>query len=56
LLSQTEPVAEVFTRFEDKWIYSKLENDAVLELPSLEVQIVLSGLFENLPPLEETAV
>jgi Uma2 family endonuclease len=52
LLSQTEPVAEVFVRHNDKWIYSKLENEDVLELPQLEAQIVLSNLFENLPPLE----
>jgi Uma2 family endonuclease len=52
VLSQVQPVAEVFTRHDQKWIYSKLENDDVLELPSLETQIVLSSLFENLPPLE----
>jgi Uma2 family endonuclease len=52
LLSQAQPIAEIFTRFENKWIYSKLENDDLLELPSLGAQVVLSTLFIDLPPIE----
>jgi Uma2 family endonuclease len=52
LLSQKEPVAEVFIRDGADWRYKKLEGDAALVFPSLEFEVKLSSLFENLPPSE----
>jgi Uma2 family endonuclease len=52
LLSQKEPVAEVFSRDGADWRYKKLEGDAALVFPSLEFEVKLSSLFENLPPSE----
>ncbi len=52
LLSQVEPIAEVFARDGTDWRYKKLEGDAVLPFPSLELEIVLASFYQNLPPLE----
>jgi hypothetical protein len=52
LLSQNEPVAEVFARSNDKWIYERLTNDAKLKFTSLELEVVLSDLYKNLPDAE----
>jgi Uma2 family endonuclease len=52
LLSQKEPIAEVFIRDGADWRYKKLEGDAALVFPSLEFEVKLSSLFENLPPSE----
>jgi Uma2 family endonuclease len=52
LLSQTDPVAEVYARDDAGWHYQKLEGDAELVFPSLEFRVVLSSLYEKLPPLE----
>ncbi len=52
LLSQSEPIAEVYVRDDAGWRYHKLEGDAELVFPSLEFKVVLSSLYENLPPLE----
>ncbi len=52
LLSQTEEIAEVYSRDGSDWRYKKLEGEAVLKFPSLEFEIVLSGLYAQLPPLE----
>lgn len=52
LLSQREPLAETFVRHDSQWLYSKLGNDDVLRLPSLQCEIILSSLYENLPLLE----
>jgi Uma2 family endonuclease len=62
LLSQHEPSAEVFsrdaasrdtsTRQGDKWLYELLTGDGALRFPSLEKEIVLSSLYQNLPTLD----
>jgi Uma2 family endonuclease len=52
LLSQTAPVAEVFSRDGETWRYQKLEGDAALRLECIQFEVTLSGLYENLPPLE----
>ncbi len=52
LLSQVEPIAEVFSRDGAEWRYKKLEGNAVLQFPSLDFEVVLSSLYEQLPPLE----
>ena len=52
LLSQVEPIAEVFSRDGADWRYKKLEGDAALHFPSLEFEVVLSSLYAQLPPLE----
>jgi Uma2 family endonuclease len=52
LLSQHEPSAEVYLRQGDKWLYESLTGDATLRFPSLETEILLSSLYQNLPPLE----
>jgi Uma2 family endonuclease len=55
LLSQHEPSAEVYSRQGDKWLYELLTGDARLRFQSLETEIVLSSLYQNLPPLEAEA-
>jgi Uma2 family endonuclease len=52
LLSQVEPIAEVFSRDDADWRYKKLEGDAILHFPSLEFELILSSLYAQLPPLE----
>ncbi len=52
LLSQTEAIAEVYSRDGTEWRYKKLEGEAVLKFPSLEFEMVLSSIYEQLPPLE----
>jgi Uma2 family endonuclease len=52
LISQTDLVAEVFTRDGDTWRYQKLEGDAMLRLECLEFEVPVSNLYANLPPLE----
>ena len=52
LLSQNEPVAEVYLRIEDKWLYQRLVGDAMLTFSSLEFEVVLSDLYQNLPEAE----
>ena len=52
LLSQAEPIAEVFSKDGTEWRYKKLEGNAVLHFPSLEFEMVLSTLYAQLPPLE----
>jgi Uma2 family endonuclease len=52
LLSQTQPIAEVYSRSDSDWRYKKLEGDSKLVFPSLEFEVVLSSLYQNLPPLE----
>lgn len=56
LLSQNEPVAEVFSRTDNKWLYERLTGDTKLKFASLELEIVLSDLYLNLPieELEES--
>ena len=53
LLSQNEPIAEVFSRTENKWFYERLIADAQLFLPSLEFGFTLSDLYQNLPSEED---
>jgi Uma2 family endonuclease len=53
LLSQSEAVAEVFSRIENKWLYERLTADAQLYFPSLEFGFTLSDLYQNLPPEED---
>ncbi len=52
LLSQVEPIAEIFSRDGTEWRYKKLEGDAALHFPSLGFEVVLSSLYAQLPPLE----
>ncbi len=52
LLSQVEPIAEVYTRDDAGWRYQKLEGNAELVFASLEFKVVIRSLYENLPPLE----
>lgn len=52
LLPQHEVTAEVFTRDGSDWRYKKLEGDAKLVFPKLEVEIELSSLYAQLPALE----
>jgi Uma2 family endonuclease len=52
LLSQNEPVAEVFSRNDGKWLYERLTGDSKLRFASLELEIVLSDLYQNLPAAE----
>jgi Uma2 family endonuclease len=56
LLSQNEPVAEVFSRTDNKWLYERFTGDAKLKFASLELEIVLSDFYKNLPieELEES--
>ncbi len=49
LLSQNEAIAEIFSRNDDKWLYERLTGDATLRFSSLELEIVLSDLYKNLP-------
>jgi Uma2 family endonuclease len=52
LLSQTQAIAEMYSRDDTDWRYKKLEGDAALVFPSLDFEIVLSHLYAQLPPLE----
>ncbi len=52
LLSQVEPIAEVFSKDGSEWRYKNLEGDAVLHFSGLDFKLVLSSLYEQLPPLE----
>jgi Uma2 family endonuclease len=49
LLSQHEPVAEVFSRNDGKWLYERFTDNEKLKFSSLEFEIVLSDLYQNLP-------
>jgi Uma2 family endonuclease len=53
LLSQREPVAEVFWRDGDTWRYEVVENGAKLRFSALEFEVALSNLFNQLPSLED---
>ncbi len=53
LLSQSEAVAEVFSRSESKWLYERFTADDMLHFPSLEYSFTLSDLYKNLPPQED---
>ncbi len=55
LLSQNEAVAEVFTRQQNKWMYERMTGDAELSFSSLAFNVVLSELYQNLPPIESDA-
>jgi Uma2 family endonuclease len=52
LISQNEPVAEVFSRTDGKWLYERFTEDAKLIFSSLKLEIVLSDLYQNLPDAE----
>jgi Uma2 family endonuclease len=53
LLSQDAGVAEVYTRDGNIWRYETLEGDAVLHLHNLGLEVQLSHLYAQLPPLED---
>lgn len=53
LLSQHEPIAEVFSRQGNSWLYQRLTGEAKLSFSSLGFEFTLSELYQNLPPLEE---
>jgi Uma2 family endonuclease len=52
LLAQHAPIAEVYTRDGHTWRYERLEGDAALRFNCLDLEVQLSDLFEQLPPLE----
>ena len=52
LLSQSEAVAEIYSRQASKWIYERISGDALLTFSSLDFDVVLSELYQNLPPSE----
>jgi Uma2 family endonuclease len=52
LLSQNEAVAEIYSRQENKWIYERITGDKLLIFSGLELEIVLSELYQNLPATE----
>ncbi len=52
LLSQSEAVAEVYSRAQNKWIYERISGDVPLTFSSLDFEFALSGLYQNLPTLE----
>ena len=52
LLSQNEPVCEVFSRQAEKWLYERLAGDAKLVFSSLGFEVVISDLYQNLPAPE----
>jgi Uma2 family endonuclease len=52
LLSQNEPVAEVYSRQGEKWLYERLTDTAVLKFSNLEFEFMLSDLYQNLPTEE----
>jgi Uma2 family endonuclease len=50
LLSQDEPLAEVYSRQSDGvWLYQKLVRNAVLHFPSIAFDVPLESLYEDLP-------
>ena len=53
LLSQKEPIAEVFSRQEEHWKYERLTDTAILKFSSLAFEFVLSDLYKNLPVIQE---
>ncbi len=53
LVSQNQTIVEVFLRQDEKWIYEHLTNNDILKFPSLEFELRLSDLYENLPAIEE---
>jgi Uma2 family endonuclease len=53
LLSQNEPVADVYSRQADgTWRHDILERGASLHFSGIDFSIDLDALYENLPPLE----
>jgi Uma2 family endonuclease len=53
LLSQDEPIAEVYSRQSDGvWLYQKLIGNAVLRFPRLAVDVSLEALYQDLPSSE----
>jgi Uma2 family endonuclease len=53
LLSQSQAVAEVFSRQEEHWKYERLIENEVLKFSSLAFELVLSDLYKNLPAIEQ---
>jgi Uma2 family endonuclease len=48
LLAQDTPRAEVYRRLEDEsWRYDVLENDAILELPCVDLKLPVSSLYRG---------
>ena len=45
LLSQSEPVAEVYSRRGEQWLYERVTGDAALRFPLLELQFALSEIY-----------
>jgi Uma2 family endonuclease len=53
LVSQHEPMAEMYTRQGEKWLYERLTGADLVRLDSLEFELSLSDLYKNLPALED---
>jgi Uma2 family endonuclease len=53
LLTQREPIAEMYSRQGEKWLYERFTGDDLVKFPSLEFEVRLSELYKKLPPLEE---
>jgi Uma2 family endonuclease len=53
LLSQREPIAEMYSRQGEKWLYKRFAGDDLVKFPSLEFEVRLSNLYKKLPPLEK---
>ena len=51
LLSQSEAVAEVYSRQGQPWLYERLTGDATLHFSSLEFNVSLPELYEGIPEL-----
>ncbi len=52
LLSQDEPIAEVFSRLDDgSWRYKKLGSSGALKFSSFQFELALEELYRDLPPI-----
>ncbi len=52
LLSQSEPLAEVYTRQADgSWRYQSFSGAAIISFPSISFELSLKTLYADLPAL-----
>jgi Uma2 family endonuclease len=54
LLSQHQPIAEVYSRQNEKWLYERLADAQTLIFSSLNLEVVLATLYEHLPEYDES--
>lgn len=52
LLASHESIAEVYTRQGEHWIYERITGEKILHIVSLDFSVLLSELYQNLPPEE----